>query len=587
MLSQVEDFWLRWHVEHSEDRLAERARLVLEAEAGGSPRQVADSLGVSTEAVEDALNAFEHDRLAAFPRANVQLNQLIQIDSGDNQRRQHISRQAKRLFNDTRPLHHLPRNTRQLLEAAALLSPIPQPAHGAPHAQPDLNLLDGAILADIGPVEQAIIACVLHLQHKGYRADRDPVFKHLRPAEQSQVRYLSALLQIAGGLDRSDTQSTTLKSAELTAETVVLRLVGPKAEIDGNYACRKSWLWPPVFHVTLAHALGSHSATAARHSLVTVDQDELIGAVFGRQLTTALRRWQTSLPGTISADASGLNDLLSGVDQALAALGAFASVLKRRPVKEVKRPLRDLRALLAAVVEQRNALSDLEVYCSGRSPAASAELQPLREAWERANRRQQATVKTVLQNADTVRLYAALSGMAQTPPVRHRKSTTMRVAAPVLLEELCAGVAEREEMVVTDRPKTYRRYAEAMANLACVLEALGAQTTMGEEAGRLLADVQRLQNRIERWLASNILNDAVAEFLDSWAEQQARRKAPQLFGAQSVLAYRQARRAQWSHLRSNLARDWRPVRASRLRRRANLLLKQLKSRSTTRRAIGT
>ena len=149
------------------------------------------------------------------------------------------------------------------------------------------------------------------------------------------------------------------------------------------------------------------------------------------------------------------------------------------------------------------------------------------------------------------------------------------MAAPVLLDELCAEVAEREARVVADRPARYRRYQDGLARLASALEALGGPTTMGEEAEQLLADVQRLGNRIDRWLASSVLNDAIATFLDEWAEHQARRKAPQLFGAQAVLAYRQARRAQWSRLRSGLVRDWRPLRATRLRRRANVLLKQL------------
>ena len=165
--------------------------------------------------------------------------------------------------------------------------------------------------------------------------------------------------------------------------------------------------------------------------------------------------------------------------------------------------------------------------------------------------------------------------MVQSPPLRRKKSISIRAAAPVLLDELCAELAERQSKVITDRPKTYRRYQEGLARFACALEALGGKATMGDEAERLLADVQRLEDRIERWLASNGLNDAIADFLDAWAEQQARRKAPQLFGAQPVLAYRQARRTQWSRLRSSLVIDWRPLRPNRLRRRANTLLNQL------------
>jgi hypothetical protein len=577
MLSPVEDFWLRWHVEHGSDELAGRARLVLEAEAGGSPGQVAARLGLSPQTAESVLANFQHDGLATFPRPTVRLDELIELKTSDEYlRRQYVAHQAKRLFNDTQPLHHLPRKARQLLEAAALLHLVSQPATGDAVSQRDVPLLDGAVLADLGPTEQAIISCVLHFQHQGFRADRDPVFKPLRPAAQIQARYLAALLQIAAQLDHSGTQSTILKGAELQAESVVLRLVGPKAQADGAFACRKAWLWRPVFHSNLQFAIGPRVEPESDGQPVAAsDRDEPAGAVFGRQLAAALRKWEPRQPGAPAADFMSLSDQLSGVAQALAGVGAFASMLKRRPVKAVKRHLRILHGQLAAVVAQQNALSDLEAYMSGRPAAAIAELEPLRDAWERAGRQRQNSVRALLDSDETARLHASLAQMARTPPVRRRKSTSMRLAAPVLLEELCAEVAEHQDKVVTDRPKTYRRYQERLARLAWTLEALGANVTLGGEADRLLADVQRLQDRIERWLVINALNDAIAEFLDAWAEQQARRKAPQLFGAQSVLAYRQARRTQWSRLRGSLAQDWRPLRASRLRRRANALLNQL------------
>src|SRR5258707_13306471 len=86
MLSPVEDFWLRWHVEHSNDELAECARLVLQAESSGSPAQAAAGPVPSSEAVAGVLAKFEHDRLAAVPRAKLRLTQLIQLDSADSAR---------------------------------------------------------------------------------------------------------------------------------------------------------------------------------------------------------------------------------------------------------------------------------------------------------------------------------------------------------------------------------------------------------------------------------------------------------------------------------------------------------------------
>ena len=124
MLSPVEDVWLRWHVEHSEMELADRARLVLQAESGGSPAQVAASLGLSPQTVEGVLSQFETDRLAAFPRPSLRLSELTQLDPAGTASRRHVAHLARRLFNETRPLHHLPRRARRLLEAAALLPPV-------------------------------------------------------------------------------------------------------------------------------------------------------------------------------------------------------------------------------------------------------------------------------------------------------------------------------------------------------------------------------------------------------------------------------------------------------------------------------
>jgi len=381
MLSPVEDFWLRWHAEHSCDELAGKARLVLEAQTGGAPGRVAASLGLSPQAAEGVLTKFEHGRLATFPKATMRLDQLIQLDTAENHlRRQHMARQAKRLFKDTQPLHHLPRKALQWLDAAALLPPITRPGPGDTGDQGQPDVLEGTVVADLEPTEQAIISSVRHFQQKGFRADRDANFKHLRPAAQSQVRYLAALLQVASLLDNSGTQSTLLKGADLLGESVVLRLVGPKAQSDGAYACRKAWLWRPVFHSSLAYALGARAEASPAEPAAGADRKEPAGAVFGRQLAAALRQWEPRPKGAAGQDLLSFSDQLAGIGEALAAVGAFATMLKRRPVKQVKRHLRVLYGQLAAVVDQQNALSDLEAYMSGRPAAAISELQPLREA---------------------------------------------------------------------------------------------------------------------------------------------------------------------------------------------------------------
>src|SRR5262249_26462632 len=149
----------------------------------------------------------------------------------------------------------------------------------------------------------------------------------------------------------------------------------------------------------------------------------------------------------------------------------------------------------------------LETYCDGRAGAPAAELQALREAWEQAGKRRQVELNGALASPETTQALGELTAFVQAPPVRRSKSTSLRFAAPVLLDELCADVAEREERVIADQPESYLRYQQSLARLACAVEALrDARMGPGDDLSRLAADLQRLEGRIDRWLASNALN---------------------------------------------------------------------------------
>ena len=294
MLSPSEDFWLRWHADHSNNELAERARLVLEAETGLSAHQMAASLGLSEQAVTGVLQAFEHQRLAGFPRPYFEPEQFLELQPERVAHARHVAGLVQRLFGATGALHHLPGKTRRLLECAALLWPLvglsPRKRDRGVLQQPGPELLDGATLAGFSPREQAIISCVLRFQRTAYRPDRDPDFTRLRPTQQEQVRQLAALLQAAGGLDHSHTQSTALLGADISSDCLTLRVSGPSAELDGAQACRQSRLWQPVFHLALHYALGPGAVARENGSSPQpVDGAIPLAAIIGREMAQALR----------------------------------------------------------------------------------------------------------------------------------------------------------------------------------------------------------------------------------------------------------------------------------------------------------
>jgi hypothetical protein len=84
-----------------------------------------------------------------------------------------------------------------------------------------------------------------------------------------------------------------------------------------------------------------------------------------------------------------------------------------------------------------------------------------------------------------------------------------------------------------------------------------------------------MQDRLGTVNDYRLLQKHLDEFLRAWAERQAKRKAPQLFEAEDILAYQNTRRTALAQELATLAKDWAPVRAARLRPRLNALLRAL------------
>ncbi|MEP7358598.1 MAG: CHAD domain-containing protein, partial [Anaerolineales bacterium] len=430
----------------------------------------------------------------------------------------------------------------------------------------------------LGGRQQAAVACLIKLQRKGYRADRDPQYKKLRPSVQTQMRPLAALLQAAEALDSSHTQATSLVAADLRPEGVTLRIAGAQAADEQAALVQNSWLWRGVFdHALKALVVPAGEVVQAPPAATLPHPDQPMAAAIQRALAACLQDWQTHQPAALQGDPAAQAKLEATVNELRAGLSGFQSLLKRKALEEVVPELRRLQQAAEGAAWCEAAVADVAAF-RGRLPAEkSAGLEPLQTAWDQARSQQQAEFKRLLGDAEGVGLYAQLVQLAEAPPMRKSWDGDVRSSARPLLAELIERLGEREAEVTVQRPKTLKRYRQALAGFAIALEALGGAAILGEPAAQLLADLARFQNRLERLRLSLQFDAAIGDFLDTWAEKQARDKTPQLSGAQPVLAYRQARKAQWSRLRRSLSHDWRPVRASRLRRQMAALLRTLEA----------
>ncbi len=155
---------------------------------------------------------------------------------------QHIQEQALILFDRTKPLHGLDDSCRQVLANACKLDNMPFPGIKKNPIK-DAKLLVAENLEEELSADQINVLASIILFHSG-RIKRKGISKlNLSPIQQREVQTLSALLMIADGLDRSDTQATTIQHIESSRNGIWIVVDGPEATTDASEAQQNARLW--------------------------------------------------------------------------------------------------------------------------------------------------------------------------------------------------------------------------------------------------------------------------------------------------------------------------------------------------------
>jgi exopolyphosphatase/guanosine-5'-triphosphate,3'-diphosphate pyrophosphatase len=165
----------------------------------------------------------------------------------------HVARLAGEIFAQLAPAFHLNPLDRPLLEAAAKLQDVGYLINYDQHHKHSYHLILHSRLDGYQPNELELIANVARY-HRGADPKRKHAnFRQLADRDQQRVRHLAAILRVAGGLDRSNTQqvsSVTVvlgKHGEILLQLAALQF--PEVDIWG--ARKRSKLFEKVFDTTL------------------------------------------------------------------------------------------------------------------------------------------------------------------------------------------------------------------------------------------------------------------------------------------------------------------------------------------------
>jgi exopolyphosphatase / guanosine-5'-triphosphate,3'-diphosphate pyrophosphatase len=171
----------------------------------------------------------------------------------DQPHAEHVRELSIQIFDQLQPVHHLPPQSRVLLEAGALLHDIGHMvSHRGHHKHGEYLVLNGDIAGLEGRDRAIVAALVRYHNRKSEPASHHLAYSSLNNADKRIARRLAAILRIAEALDHSHRQGVVKLHASFqrAAATLQVRANGDATE-DLRNANRSAELFEKEFHLRL------------------------------------------------------------------------------------------------------------------------------------------------------------------------------------------------------------------------------------------------------------------------------------------------------------------------------------------------
>jgi exopolyphosphatase/guanosine-5'-triphosphate,3'-diphosphate pyrophosphatase len=216
--------------------------------------------------VLDAVRIHDPDDWSDDPRAlrRAAVSGLARRCGSDIEHSQHVTRLALSIFDQTRALHGLGDDDREMLEYATLLHDIGQHVSRKGHHRHAAYLIDHAQLRGFAPDEIEFLAALVRHHRRGDIKASEPRAAALDKASRERLRKLAALLRLADGLDRGRRGTVESVDVQVGADLVVLRLhARENAELELWGVRRRRDLFEKVFERELEATVATRTSERA------------------------------------------------------------------------------------------------------------------------------------------------------------------------------------------------------------------------------------------------------------------------------------------------------------------------------------
>ena len=517
----------------------------------------------------------ENQREDENQEAMVIFEEEILTASSDEYER-HLIHLVLDLFDQTQPFHELGSDSRQVIQAVAMLagSNIPYSKKKPLHSMQEF--VHQQFSPMLAPENENLAAAVLAFS-QGKLKKKDFDSKQFSPIQQRKILTIAALLSVASGLNASRSNQTQILQVSFERGRIWIVVDGPEALPDAATAQLNARLWSKIGYPAI-EVLDMAEATLRR--LPYPEAQEKIGILPGDTLAEAGRKVMRfhfaymlkKEPGTrLGEDIEALHDMRVATRRLRAAFEVFQPAFEPNVLKN---HLKGLRATGRALGEVR----DLDVfmekaghYLGTLETDHQHDLDLLLDSW-RGQRDEARKRMLAYLDSQAYDEFKHQFNIFLNSPGAGERNIRMDQPTPTLVCELAP-------VLIYTRFSEVRAFNPILAD--ATIEQLHAlriefkklrytveffREVLGKTAQDVIADIKRVQDHLGDLNDAQVATQILRDFIDLWEPRLDALPIHERPSLEPLVQYLATRHSERHHLMNSFNQTWRYINRSRFRR---------------------
>ena len=548
-----------------------RALLLLLQEQGVAPQEIGSQVGLSAGRVYSWLRAFRDRRMGVFPddlltmvtpasptigedegveaeeaaveeivevgEPGITIEELCHRYDVDMAHARHVAEMALALFDLTAEVHGLPPARRDLLETAAILHNVGFSFYPEKHHTVGRDIILEHRLAELGEVEQQLVACTTAFHRKRFKPKRlvkEPSFIALPTEVQDDALALAALIRMADGLDYSQSQTTALGEADRSGEVIEIPVTGLHAGEDAARAQEKADLWHHLFDVQLRFLVEGEAVIWVQPEKALkspgVLPDDAMSEAGRKVLRFHFERMLAHEPGTrLGEDIEELHDMRVATRRMRSAFGVFSPYFDPDALRPFLKGLRRTGRALGGVRDLDVFMEKAQRYRNTLPEEEQSSLDPLLADWQEQREAKRAQMLEYLDGKRYARFVRdfgefVLTEGAGALPVLADKPLPHRVChlVPTLIYNRYQVVRGYETVIEGAPIETLHALRIDCKRLRYSLEFF--REALAPEAEDVIKEVVTVQDHLGDLHDADVACSLLVAFLEGWARAKQRER---------------------------------------------------------------